>query len=96
MKTSQSNVNLKNNCQIFKQMMVTCLITLTFSLSAEAQSLVSRKIASFEEEVITVPLSKETFSNEVLFADDDAGILKEMRDSIAGWEKTDEYAKTWI
>jgi hypothetical protein len=95
MKTSQLNVKAKSNCQFFKQLMVISLVTLTFSINAEAQSLVSRKIASFEEEVITVPLSKESFSNEVLFADDDAGILREMRDTISAWENTDEYAKTW-
>lgn len=95
MKTSQSNVKANNNCQFFKQLMVVSFLTMTFSISAQAQSLVSRKIANFEEEVITVPLSRETFSNEVLFADDDAGILREMRDNISSWEKTDEYAKTW-
>ena len=95
MKSIQESFKLRKMSVVIGRLAIMSLVLMIFSQKAHAEQVVKRKIASFEEEVIVVPLSKEVFSNEVLFADDDAGIMKEMRESISKWEKTEDYAKTW-
>jgi hypothetical protein len=74
---------------------------LTFSICAADRTTqtesVSRKPAAIEEEVLTVPLSNNDsfFTNENIFAEDDAGVMKDMKASFHGWEATEEYSKTW-
>lgn len=55
----------------------------------------SRKIASVEEEVLTVPVTKSTFSKEVIFQEDDSGVMKGMKDDLNEWEKKREFAELW-
>jgi hypothetical protein len=64
-----------------------------FSLEV-AHKMGRRPAAAVEEEVLTVPLDKNLESTQ-WFAEDDAGIMKGMRDSLDGWEKKEEYAKVW-
>lgn len=67
-----------------------------FSSSAhEVSHKKSRKIASVEEEVLTVPVTKSTFSKEVIFQEDDSGVMKEMKEFSYEWEKRREFAELW-
>lgn len=55
----------------------------------------TRMPATFVEEVMIVPLVDYTFSNENLFPEDDAGILKNVREKISSWEESEEFAQRW-
>lgn len=84
------------NCLSFQQVSVftfLSLLALSYNLSAK-QNLVERRPAAIEEEVLTVPLEQDgAVSN--YFAEDDAGIMKGMKDAINDWEKTEEFAEIW-
>lgn len=55
----------------------------------------SRSPASaFDEEVLTVPLEQKVMVQS-LFAEDDAGVMKGMRDSLNSWQDTEDYAHKW-
>ncbi len=80
-------------------------LSLVLALSLSSASVlafeISHKVAisrapasAFDEEVLTVPLEKKEIS-ETLFAEDDAGVMRGMRESLASWERTEEYAKNW-
>lgn len=77
-----------------------CLMTIVFlsftSVSAQAQNSNKRAPASLEEEVLTVPVTKQSFySNENLFAEDDSGVMKDLKYSMKYWEDRAEYAHVW-
>lgn len=79
---------------------VACVVCLSFLFQGvRAQDRVnkvsSRMPASVEEEVLTVPLSKTMFSNEVIFAEDDSGVMKSIKEAVTDWEKKEEFAKNW-
>ena len=73
---------------------------LSFSISA-ADNLnnksVSRAPAAVDEEVLTIPFNNEDsfFTNDNMFAEDDAGVMKDMKTNLSNWEKTEEYARVW-
>lgn len=56
---------------------------------------ITRKPASApEEEVMTTPAFDKPLLLAI-FADDDAGIMNEMRTSVSNWETQEQYAKNW-
>ncbi len=98
------NLNLtkmKNlhNCLSFRHVLCGVILCLTFKVIAEDSSTkqsITRKPAAVEEEVLTVPLNEDSiFTNAHIFAEDDAGVMKDMKDSLHSWEKTEEYARLW-
>lgn len=103
-------MNAKNlhDCLKFRQSVCAVFVTLTFSYtglvhSTDTQSQkektfkVDRKPAAVDEEVLTVPLSNDEsfFTNDNMFAEDDAGVMKDMKASLGAWEATEEYARVW-
>jgi len=65
------------------------------SFSFEHKVANSRTPASaFDEEVLTVPVEIKPIS-QTLFAEDDAGVMKGMRDSLTSWQETEDYAQKW-
>jgi hypothetical protein len=96
---NMNKINLKNlhRCLNFKHVVFITLTCLSFSICArEATKSISRKPAAVDEEVLTVPLVNESFfSNERIFAEDDAGVMRDMKNSLNGWQATEEYAKKW-
>ena len=65
------------------------------SFSFEHKVANSRTPASaFEEEVLTVPVEVKSIS-QTLFAEDDAGVMKGMRDNLSSWQETEDYAQKW-
>ncbi|MEA9355188.1 hypothetical protein SHI21_03205 [Bacteriovorax sp. PP10] len=103
-------MNAKNlhDCLKFRQSMCALFATLTFSYAGVIHSedsktekaktyKVERKPAAVDEEVLTVPLSSDEsfFTNDNMFAEDDAGVMKDMKASLHGWETTEEYARVW-
>lgn len=103
-------MNAKNlhSCLKFRQSLCALITTLTFSYSGmvRAQDLsvqkvnihkVDRKPAAVDEEVLTVPLTDDDsfFTNDNMFAEDDAGVMKDMKATMSGWEATEEYARLW-
>lgn len=97
MKMNKKNLH---NCLTFRQSLCALFACISFSVCAgevatKSNSL-SRKPAAVDEEVLTVPLTNEGFfTNENIFAEDDAGVMKDMKASFRGWEATEEYARTW-
>lgn len=92
------NIGLKNKCLNFRHLFSGFLMCLSLGAGAdEVQSKhISRKPAAIEEEVLTVPLAESTFfTNENMFAEDDSGVMKEMKASLSAWEKTEEFVKQW-
>ena len=88
-----------SKCLNFRQMSMLVFCTVftfsTYALEINHRIATSRTPASaFEEEVLTVPLSKKEFVQS-LFVEDDAGVMKEMHDSLESWGKREEYAKNW-
>ncbi len=104
MKT-MTKATLKNlhRCLTFRHSLCALLAVLTFQVSAldtqansQKDKKISRRPAAVEEEVLTVPLYEESvFSNDNMFAEDDAGVMRDMKNSLNGWEKTEEYARLW-
>lgn len=89
-----SGINEK--CRKFRQLsMFTFFTILSLNVGAEPVQNVSRHPAAVEEEVLTVPFEKEVPTVEFLFAEDDAGIMKEMKATVAQWERTEEFASIW-
>lgn len=103
-------MNAKNlhDCLKFRQSMCALIATLTFSYSGMVRAtdnkvekpnsyIVERKPAAVEEEVLTVPLEQDDsfFTNDNMFAEDDAGIMKDIKASMNGWEEREEYARIW-
>lgn len=95
-------VNLKlklaiSGCQTFRHL---SLITILSLISVSAFSLEHKVAASrtpasaFDEEVLTVPLEQKVMIQS-LFAEDDAGVMKEMRDTLGSWQDTEDFAKKW-
>ena len=93
---------LKNihRCLSFRQLVCGALLCLTFQTSAadevSTKQSVSRKPSAVDEEVLTVPLNNESFfTNAKIFAEDDAGVMRDLKSSLQAWEKTEEYARVW-
>lgn len=84
-----------HSCLKIRQSFCLLLVLMAFSASAADKHTILRKPAAIDEEVLTVPLSADSFSNENIFAEDDAGIMRGMKESINSWEKTEEYAQVW-
>ena len=83
-------------CLNFKHIICITMVFAAFSLSAADQKIVSRKPAAVDEEVLTVPLNEDSFfTNDNMFAEDDAGIMKDMKATLKEWEVTEEYARVW-
>lgn len=96
-KTNQMALKINFDCLNFKQLsMLTFCTLLSLSVSAkEGAKDASRSPAAIEEEVLTLPFEKEPPVLDSLFADDDAGIMKEMKATVNNWEKTEEFARVW-
>lgn len=86
-----------HNCLNFRHILCGTLLCLTIQVkAAEATKSISRKPAAVDEEVLTVPLNDESFfTNAKIFAEDDAGVMRDLKSSMNGWEKTEEYARIW-
>jgi len=87
------------NCIKFSHLSVFMLFTLLsaqlLAFEVNHKVVTSRKPASaFDEEVLTIPLEKRDIG-QALFAEDDAGVMREMRDSLNSWQAKEEYAKSW-
>lgn len=92
-KTNQKASQVNFDClNILQLSMLTICTLLSLNLSAgEAR----RTPAAIEEEVLTLPFEKEVPTMEVLFAEDDAGIMKDMKATVNRWEQTEEFARVW-
>ncbi|MBC7429457.1 MAG: hypothetical protein H7336_12640, partial [Bacteriovorax sp.] len=86
-----------HTCLFFRQFVFISFTCLPLSLSAGEvtnKKSVSRKPAAVEEEVLTVPLANESmFTPEKVFAEDDGGVMRDLKNSFNGWEATEDYAK---
>lgn len=93
--------NMKNlhRCLTFRRILCGTILCASFSVSAieATKTSVTRKPAAVDEEVLTVPLMADDsiFTKEKIFAEDDAGVMRDVKGQMASWEKTEEYAKLW-
>ena len=98
MKTMNLTEKLETRgCQNFRHLSVFIISSLlSFScFSLEHKFANSRSPASaFDEEVLTIPVETKQIS-QTLFAEDDAGVMKGMRDSLTSWQETEDYAQKW-
>jgi hypothetical protein len=95
-------VNLKEKlaacgCPNFRHLSLFTVLSLlsvsAFSLEHKVAS--SRSPASaFDEEVLTVPLEQKVMVQS-LFAEDDAGVMKGMRDSLNSWQEVEDFSQKW-
>lgn len=98
---SMKTIKLKNlhTCLNFKHSMLVIFASLSFSLSAAdaVNKSASRAPAAVDEEVLTIPFNNEDnfFTNDNMFAEDDAGVMRDMKANLNSWEKTEEYARVW-
>lgn len=99
---SMKTTKLKNlhTCLNFKHPMLVILACLSFSISAAENTeakIVTRAPAAVDEEVLTIPFNNEDsfFTNDNMFAEDDAGVMKDMKANLNNWEKTEDYARVW-
>ena len=74
-------------------------LNLLASSSAQAEGFnlggASRSIASMDEEILTVPLTKSFITNEKIFAEDDSGVMASIKSDVKSWEKREEFAEIW-
>lgn len=93
-KTNATASKIDVNCSNFRHLSMFMFFTLlSFNLAAKEN--IDRRPAAVDEEVLTVPFEKEVPTSEFLFAEDDAGVMKEMKATIKDWEKTEEFAQVW-
>ena len=92
---------MRIGCSFFRHLLFFTVLSMissqAFSLEnkKEGKNLYSRAPASaFDEEVLTVPLEQKVIVKS-LFAEDDAGVMKGVRDSLTSWQSTEDYAKRW-
>lgn len=94
-------VKMKNlhRCLNFRHFFCGALLCLTVQVGAAettTKQSVSRKPAAVDEEVLTVPLNDESiFTNAKIFAEDDAGVMRDLKNSMSDWERVEEYARVW-
>lgn len=94
------NLNMKletKGCLNFRQVSVfiICSLLSVSAFSLDHRVATSRSPASaFDEEVLTVPLEQKVMIQS-LFKEDDAGVMKGMRDTLNTWQETEDYAKRW-
>ena len=90
-----------HNCLNFRQTLCAVFICLCFTLNADdtkkVSESISRKPSAVEEEMLTIPLiqNESFFTNENMFAEDDAGVMRDLKASLRSWESTEEYARVW-
>ena len=98
------NMTKKKNllsCLNFRQSLWVLFICLSFSISADDKNRelnnTHRKPSAVEEEMLTVPLKQNDsfFTNDNMFAEDDAGVMRDMKASLRSWESVEEYARVW-
>ena len=98
MKTVNLKIKLaKCGCTNFRHLSLLIILSLlsVSAFSLEHKVAASRTPASaFDEEVLTVPLEQKVISQS-LFAEDDAGVMREMRDSLSNWQATEDFSKKW-
>lgn len=97
---------LFNNCLKFSQILLLAILSIT-AFSSWARDLSADQLNPYyigdsrapSSYVANVELEDQPIENiiwlERTFAEDDAGVLVEMRDNLASWAATDEYAKVW-
>jgi len=87
-----------NRCQMFRHLSLFTVLSLVSALAfcKEVKNSTAKRAPSsiLEEEVLTVPLEQKVFI-KTIFAEDDAGVMKGMRNSLSSWDNTEEYAKRW-
>ncbi|MBP9681321.1 MAG: hypothetical protein KBD76_07945 [Bacteriovorax sp.] len=85
-------------CPKFRHLSMFVILTVIshniFATDLDKKTLKRVPSSAYEEEVLTVPLEQKTFVKSV-FAEDDAGVMKGMRDSLNGWDATEEYMQRW-
>ncbi|MGZ3787498.1 MAG: hypothetical protein ACXVLQ_03195 [Bacteriovorax sp.] len=95
MKTAQAQTK---KCPNFRHLSLFTFLTLmsvcAFGIEAKKAAVKRAPASAFEEEVLTVPLEQKAVIKSV-FAEDDAGVMKGMRDSLSSWEDSEEFAKRW-
>lgn len=92
--TGRHFMNKSRKCLNFRQLYMFIFLTISAPMMLQAQEL-NRAPAAIEEEVLTVPFEKDVPTMEFLFAEDDAGIMKEMKSTLKSWEQTEEFARVW-
>ena len=50
--------------------------------------------SAFDEEVLTAPIEQKVLIQS-LFAEDDAGVMRGVRDTLKSWDDTDQFAEKW-
>jgi hypothetical protein len=88
-----------SKCLLFRHLSLIAILSLTLisssAFSLEYKVATSRAPASaFDEEVLTVPLEQKVMVQSI-FAEDDAGVMRGMRDSLNAWQETEDYAQRW-
>lgn len=95
MKTAERFTDYRPN---FRQLSVFIFSTLlsvsAFSTEINKVTMKRGPASAYEEEVLTVPLETKPVIKS-LFAEDDAGVMVGMRNTLAGWDDKEAYAKQW-
>lgn len=98
MKTVNLNMKLaKKGCSTFRHLSMLVLVSLLSvdGFSFEQKVAASRSPASaFDEEVLTAPIEQKVMVQS-LFAEDDAGVMRGMKESLTSWQDKEDYAKVW-
>lgn len=92
----KNRMNKLHDCLKIKHIVVFTFCTLV-SLSVfskELTYLVRKPASTPDDEVITAPAYDKSMV-AIIFADDDAGVMAEMRNSLSNWEKVEEYRNRW-
>jgi hypothetical protein len=70
------------------------LISLTVQALDKIDSPSRAPAGAFEEEVLTIPLEQKAII-QTLFAEDDAGVMKGIKDQMNSWDDIESYSKKW-
>lgn len=84
-------------CLQFRHLSILMILSLLSgsAFSLEYKVATSRTPASaFDEEVLTVPLEQKIMIQSLL-AEDDAGVMRGMRDTLSSWQDTEDYSRKW-
>lgn len=82
-----------NSCPNIRHLSLFTILTL-LSVAAFCGETRRAPASAFDEEVLVAPFEQKA-TVKYIFAEDDAGVMRGMRDSLSSWEQTEEYAHKW-
>lgn len=87
----------ESKCQNFRRLfvfMTFCFFNLKVLAFSSINSLSRVPASAFDEDVLIIPLQQKAIV-QTIFAEDDAGVMKGVKDQLFSWEAIESYSQKW-